>query len=196
MIDGNVVLATSAHGDHAGFTFVDPTTAVVVFGDDAATKQGILRIAAGGGHLDQSPAFTDLFQHIHSEDTAWFVLTKADISIAGASVAMPVVHAVYGSIYVSDSVVLDGRVRLDSPASAASLLGQVQTKLEEPMTKLVVDHMVDAIDVTTDDSDLRVDLAMSSDEIASVMTDDDGDSDAGSGSGSDRNVEISVTVGN
>jgi RNA polymerase sigma factor (sigma-70 family) len=66
-IDGGVVLIS--HPDQqAGFTFVDDTTAVIVLGPEAATKEGVLRVAAGGGTLATSSAFAETLSYVNTDD--------------------------------------------------------------------------------------------------------------------------------
>lgn len=156
-----------------GFTFVDGRTLLLVAGPAAATREGIVRAAAGGGNLGSSPAFTDLFQHVHSEDTMWLVVAPSVPLLAEANAEFARQHgghnldvsAVYGSVDISDAIVLDARLRLGSAEQVAFWVSELQNKLAEPALKFAVDSFVDAIDVTADDNDLRIDAATSADQL-------------------------------
>ncbi len=170
-------VATITHDQRStGFTFVNDKTLVVVFGPDAVSKESVLHAATGGRHLDASPAFADLYAQIHSEDSLWLVVAPprallADTNDAFAH-AYPGEHldlsAVYGSIDVTNDVVLDMRLRLASPTQVAFVVSQMRTQLEGPAAQLAISSFVDAVDVTADGNDVRINAAATSTQLAAL----------------------------
>jgi RNA polymerase sigma factor (sigma-70 family) len=182
-IDGSVALLTFPDGHHAGFTFIDATTVLVVLGPEAATRAGMARIAAGGGALDRtaspfggasgaqvpavdaSTGFAALFPDVNATDSLWLVLTDASPLLAtiNATLAQSTairLHGAYGSIGVTDEIAVQGGIRLSSPALAAQLVSDTQKQLDELAVQGQTGQHFDQLDVVSDDSDVLVDVRM------------------------------------
>jgi RNA polymerase sigma factor (sigma-70 family) len=183
-IDGDVVLLTDATDrEHAGFTFIDNTTAIIVIGPDAATKQGVERIAAGNSGLQTSSTFADALQAINTDDSLWLMLADSSpivniINTAIAPYTSIKLGTTYMSMNVTDTLALDAGLRLGSPETVATLVSAIQARMTEPEAAQQVSRYFDQLDVVADGSDLIVSLAMSGDQlvqlVSSIAFDDDG----------------------
>lgn len=174
-IDRNVVLFTDGknHDHHAAFTFLDERTALIVLGDDAATREGVERIAAGDSGLQSSSAFSEALQSINTDDSLWLVLSEhsplvAKFNAAAAELTQTKLGTAYVSMNVTDTFALDAGFRLGSPAAVAKAVTAIEAQMKDvgPMAKLFFDQL----DVLADGSDLIVSLAMSGDQIGQVLS--------------------------
>ena len=164
-IDGNVALLTTPGGYHAGFTFIDDTTALVVLGPDAATKAGIAKVAAGGSGLDTSTGFAGLFANVNATDSVWLVLTDASPLVASINTEIAAytaiqLHGVYGSIGVTDTLAVHGGIHLASPALADQIVSDAQKELDELAAQGGSSKHFDQLDVVSDGSDVLLDVTM------------------------------------
>jgi RNA polymerase sigma factor (sigma-70 family) len=175
-IDGDVVLITGAtNGQHAAFTFADTTTALIVFGPEAATKQGVEHIAAGGGTLATSGAFTETLQYINTDDSLWLMLAESSPLIGTVNSAMAPYTSIrlattYVSVNVSDTLALDAGLRLGSPETVAKLVAAIQSRIGEMDASSRLSRSFDQLDVTADGSDLIISLAMSGDQLVKLFS--------------------------
>jgi len=174
-IDGDVLMITSAGGnDHAALTFVDNTTALIVLGPDAATKQGVERIAAGNGTLPASTAFADTLQNINTDDSLWLILSDRSPLVKLANTAIAQYTAVqlgttYVSLQVTDTLALDAGFRLGSPETVARLVSAIQARMAGPGPSTTVAQSLDQLDVMADGPDLIVSLAATGDQLAQLL---------------------------
>jgi RNA polymerase sigma factor (sigma-70 family) len=164
-IDGNVALFTAPDGYHAGFTFVDDTTAIAVLGPEAATKAGVAKIAAGGGGLDTANGFGTLFANVNATDSLWLVLTDgspllATINSEIAAYTTIQLHGTYGSLGVTDSLTVHGGIRLATPTLAEQIVADAQKQLDELAGQGASGKYFDQLDVVSDGNDVLVDVAM------------------------------------
>lgn len=181
--DGEVVLMTDASGEHVGFTFVDDTTAVVVLGADAATKQGVERVAAGNGGLVSSSAFVDTLQNINTDDSLWLMLSSSSplVDIVNTAIAQYTsikLGTVYASLNVTDTLALDAGLHLGSPSTVARLVSAIQTQMNDPGARAKVSRHFDQLDVMTDGADMIISLAMSGDQLFQLFSSLAADGDA------------------
>ena len=173
-IDGDVVLIASADHDHAALTFVDNTTALIVIGPEAATKQSVERIAAGNGTLPTSTAFADALQNINTDDSLWLILRDSSplVKIANTEIARytPIqLGTVYVSVHVTDTLALDAGLRLGSPETVARLVAAIQARMTDAGARTAVGTYFDQLDVTADGPDLIVSLAATGDQLAQLV---------------------------
>jgi hypothetical protein len=75
----------------------------------------------------------------------------------------------YLSLGVTDSLALDAGVGLATPATVARVISYLKTRLSEGFVKTLVASYVDQLDVFADGSDLIVSLAISGEQIASML---------------------------
>jgi RNA polymerase sigma factor (sigma-70 family) len=174
-IDHGVVVIAGKDGGYGGFTFVNDTTALAVLGPEAATVDSIRKIAAGGGALETSRSFADKLQNINSDDSLWLVLNdnvpilqQANAAIEGKGVKLRL-QALYGSINITDDLAVDGRIRLDSPATAKLVVAKIQENMATPTVKTFIDKYFDQVDVLSDGADLWVNLAIGGDQIGQLV---------------------------
>ncbi len=169
-VDGNVALLTTPDGFHAGFTFVDDSTALVVLGPDAATAAGIAKIAAGGGGLDATAGFSTLFANVAADDALWLVVTDTSpllgqINASSAQYTNIKVHGVFGSLDVADTLSLHGGIRVDSPALADQIVADAQQQLDAIAKAGVSTKYFDQLDIVSDGNDVLLDVTMNVAEL-------------------------------
>lgn len=160
-IDGDVVMITDKSGKQIGFTFVNDTTALAVIGPEAATKDGIKKVAAGGSALKTSAAFVEMYKKINSGDSLWFVANGNAPMMQKAQIPGAKLKAAYGSLNVTDGLTVNFRMRLGSPDEATQLVSMAKGQVDNPQAK----QFFDKIDVSADGADMKVDLAMSADKL-------------------------------
>ena len=163
-IDGDVVMITDKSGKQFGFTFVNDTTALAVIGPDAATKEGIKKVAAGGGALKTSPAFVEMFQKISTGDSMWMVMNGSSPMFNKAAAMGMKFKAMYGSVNVTDGLTVDLRFRFNTPDEAAQLVTMTKGQINNAQVKA----MFDKIDVTSDGADAKFTVAMSAEKLKAL----------------------------
>jgi hypothetical protein len=160
-IDGDVVMITDKSGKKIGFTFVNETTALAVIGPEAESKDGIKKVAAGGGSLKTSPAFVELYQKINSTESLWMVINGNAPMMQKAQIPGAKLKAVYGSLNVTDGLTCDVRMRLGSPDEATQLVTMAKGQINNPQAK----QFFDKIDVTSEGADMKISIAMSAEKL-------------------------------
>jgi len=173
-IDGDVVLMTDREGHHTAFTFIDNTTALIVIGPEAATREGVERIAGGDSGLRTSTTYGSTLQYINTDDSLWLMASGtspliAEINKALAPITPVQLGASYLAMHVSDSLAVDVGVHLGSPETVATLVAAIQAQMSSPAA-LLATQLCDQLDVTADGSDLIVSLAISGDQLQQLHT--------------------------
>jgi len=203
-VDGGVVMITSQDGtSHIGFTFVDDTTAVVVIGPAAATRQGIDAILAGTGSLRGSSEFAAALQNVNTDASMWMVMSDASSMVGAASGAIaPYTSQKLGTVYLSldvtDSLALDAGVHLTSPSAVAAAVATIQSKIEAVDPNGTLRHYFDQLDVFADGSDLIFSVAIAGDQLlplGAALAMQNGLTASASGSTPGVSGSISVSVG-
>lgn len=175
-LDGDVVLITEPESNgHVAFTFIDSTTALVVIGPDAATKQGVERIAAGNGGVHNSTTFASALQAINTDDSLWLMLAGGSQLVDAMNIELAPhtsikLGTMYLSLNVTDSLALDAGLRLDSPATVATLVAEIQKKMSETTLAKQVSGQFDQLDVMADGSDLILSVSMSGPQIVQLVS--------------------------
>ena len=164
-VDSGVVLVTGPDGYHIGATFPDDTTAVVVLGSAAATRAGVLAVAAGNGGLDAASGFGTLFANVDPSDPLWFVVTDdspllASINSELAHVSAVQLHGAFASLGMTDRFELNGGIRLATPTLAAQLVSEAQTALDALAARGPTTPYFDQLDVVSQDRDVLLDTAL------------------------------------
>jgi RNA polymerase sigma factor (sigma-70 family) len=175
VIDGDIVRFSNAGlSSHWALTFIDQTTALIVVGPTAPTTEDVARIAARDGTLEASSAFAATLPYINTDDSAWLMLSEQSpllqsVKIEIAQLADLRLGAFYLSLNATDSLALDAGIDLGTPGTVARVVSHLQTKMTEQDAKAYLARFFDQFDVFTDGSDLIVSLAMSSDQISSML---------------------------
>jgi RNA polymerase sigma factor (sigma-70 family) len=177
-LDGDVVFL----GSNMAFTFTDNTTALVVFASAGVTKADVEKAAANTGGLQASPAFADLFANINSDDPLWLVVTPSSplfamMNSAIAKAANFQVRALYGSIDITSSIVIEAGARLGSTDQVAMLVGELQKKIDALVAGGTLSSYFDQLDVSADGSDVIVSLAANAVQLANIAKSGDVDAD-------------------
>ena len=162
-IDGDVVLVTDKSGKQVGFTFVNDNTAIAVLGPDASSKDGVKKVASGGGALKSSPTFVEMFSKINTQDSVWMVINGQSPAFAKASAMGIKMKALFGSLNVTDGLTVDLRLRLGSPDEATNMVSMANGQLAQAK------QFFDKIDVKSDGSDVKFDIAMSKEKLQSMI---------------------------
>jgi hypothetical protein len=163
-IDGEVVRITDSSGKHVAFTFVDATTAVLVFGPDAARLDKVQHIAGGeDGGLDGSAAFRELYGAIDTHRSLW-MLVNGNAPAVAKGIAPLGVHlkALFGSVQISSGLDADVRVRMASPEEATTLTTMMKGQVGNPQ----VQQFFTKFEVSSDNADVKMLVAMSDQNIA------------------------------
>ena len=163
-IDGEVVVVDATpDANHVVFRFVDRATLVGVVGP-TATKARLARVLGGGAPLRSSPAFEEMLSLVDTSGALWALINGSSkiFDKLGAIGIMP--KALFGSLSLVDGLALNLRIRLGSAAEATQRVGQAQAQLGG-VTKMFFDRL----EITADDVDVVVALAMTNQQIQSLL---------------------------
>jgi hypothetical protein len=163
-IQDNVVLLQK-DGKNFGFTFVNDTTVLFVFGPDAGSVDGVKKVAGGNSGLQTSQKFVELYNKVNTNDSLWLLMRGDSKMLADAMAKSGTgmkFKAVYGSINITDSVTADMRVRMDTPdqASAIAQLGNSQ--------KAQLMMVLDKLDITADGPDVHGAVSISATKLKTL----------------------------
>jgi hypothetical protein len=165
-IQDNVVLIQKDGKPNLGFTFVNDSTVLVVFGPDASSIDGVKKVAGGNSGLQTSQKFVELYNKVNTTDSVW-MLMRGDSKVVADAMAKSGTgmkfKAVYGSINITDGITADMRVRMDSPdqASAIAQLGNSQ--------KGQLAMFLDKVDISADGADVHGAVAISPTKLKSLV---------------------------
>lgn len=164
-IDGDVVMIKDKSGKQMGFTFVNDSTALAVIGPDAATKDGIKKVAGGGGALKTSATFVEMYGKINTGDSVWMLMNGNSpvLSKMGAMGVKP--KALFGSLNITDGLAVDMRLRLSSPDEVTQFVKMAKGQTDNPQVK----QMFDKLDVTADGSDAKFSVGMSAAKLQALI---------------------------
>jgi len=174
-IDGDVVLLApdAGRGPIAGFTFIDNTTALLVFRPDPITRADVEKAAAGGSGLAASPAFAELLANINTDDPIWLVIAPSSpiFPVMNAEIAKHAdlqMHALYGSIDITDSIIVQAGFRLASADQVAKLVAEVQPKIDKLVADGTLPQYFDQLDVNADGNDVIVGMAANTLQLVNI----------------------------
>jgi RNA polymerase sigma factor (sigma-70 family) len=175
-VDNGVVMIESPdHTQHAAFTFTDASTAVVVLGPEAATREGIEHVLAGDHSLRGSTELAAALQNVNTDASLWAVLSDSSplIGTANGSLA-PYTSQKLGTVYLSldvtDSLAFDAGVHLGSPADVAAAVATITSKIEAVDPTKTLRGYFDQLDVFADGSDLIVSVSLAGDQLPMLGT--------------------------
>jgi hypothetical protein len=165
-----VLIDSPDDASHAGFTFVDDTTALLVFGPQAATRQGILDVASGKARLHDTPVYAEALQNVNTDASLWVVLSDASpiVGTANGTIApytSQKLGTVYMSLDVTDSIALDAGVHLGSPANVAAALATITKDIDAVDPNKTLRQYFDQLDVFADGSDLIFSVAIAGEQL-------------------------------
>lgn len=166
------VMLISVDGGQMAMTFIDDVTALLVFGPDA-TKDGIARIAARRN--DKGAAgYSELIGEINTDDALWLavndgssMLAEINDKLAGETAVR--FHGLYGSIDLTDGIVVNAGGRTGSPELVAKLVKDVQAKLDGHADLV---QKFQQLDVDADGGDVIVSVAMSTPQLLAMFSGD------------------------
>jgi hypothetical protein len=148
-----------------------------VLGPDAATKESVARIAAGGGTLATSSKYVETLQYVNTDDSLWFMLAEGSpiltmINLGIAQYTPAKLGTVYAALNMTDSLAIDAGIGLGTPQEVAALVQLVQERLADPRVHAKFAESFDQLDVAADGRDLIVSIAISGDQVAKLMARD------------------------
>jgi hypothetical protein len=157
--DGDVGMLKSKDGPPSAFTFVNDTTLVAVFGDNA-NAAGVKTAVAGNSALKSSPAFVDMYGKIKTSESLWMLVNGKALENMPMGVKA---SALYGSINVTDGLTMDMRMRVETPEAATQLANLGKTQAQQ-MAK-----MVDKADFTAEGNEVKVSVVLSSQKLQELI---------------------------
>jgi RNA polymerase sigma factor (sigma-70 family) len=170
-IDRDVALIDSPdRTSHVGFTFVDASTALIVIGDAATTRQGILDVASGKNGLRGTPGFTDALSDVNTDASMWAMLSDASPVVGSVNGAIsPYTQQKLGTLYfsldVTDALALDAGVHLGSPADVARAVATITSQIDEIDPNKSLRQYFDQLDVFADGTDLIFSVAIAGNQL-------------------------------
>lgn len=170
-IDGDVMLLSRDNEAHAALTFIDDSTALVVFGPDA-TKDGIARIAERRGGPAASGYF-DMIHEINTDDAVWLAVADGSPMLAEANRKLAAhtaiqLHGLYGSIDFSDGLVINAGARTGSPELVAKFVSDIQHHLDE-VARDEIAQRFEQLDINADGGDVILSLAMNTSQLLALV---------------------------
>jgi hypothetical protein len=170
-VDNGVVLIDSPdRTSHAAFTFTDDSTAVVVIGPAAATREGVADVLAGNHSLRGSTELSAALQNVNTDASLWAVLSDSSplIGTANGSIA-PYTSQKLGTVYLSldvtDALAFDAGVHLGSPGDVAAAVTTITSKIDAVDPNKTLRGYFDQLDVFADGSDLIFSVAIAGDQL-------------------------------
>jgi hypothetical protein len=153
-VDGDVALLKPAKGDPedlAGVTFVNDTTAVVLVGPRAATKDGVVKAAAGKSPLKTSPTFIDMYNRLDTSQSLWLMVNgNSKLFERPKSLGIQAL-GMFGTLGTTDGLGVDLRLRVDTADNAGGIKNRFGGLAEQYMKKYV-----DKFTLSTEGQDLRL----------------------------------------
>lgn len=174
-VDRGVALIDSPdRTSHAGFTFLDDSTALVVFGPAAETRQGILDIASGAHGLRGTPGFSDALSDVNTDASMWAMLSDASELVGTVNGAIsPYTQQKLGTVYfsldVTDALALDAGVHLGSPAAVARAVATITSQIDAFDPNKTLRQYFDQLDVFADGSDLIFSVAIAGNQLLPLV---------------------------
>jgi len=158
--DGDVVLIKNSRGTQAALTYVNDSTALVVFGEQA-NAASVKAAQTSDQTLKASQPFLDMYKKINTGDSLWMLLSGKMLE-RGAAFGVKAT-ALFGSFNVTDGLGVDMRVRFATPEEATSFMNLGKQQGQQ------AGKMFDKFDVTTDASDVKIALALSSQKLKDLV---------------------------
>jgi len=157
--DGDVWLfANTKGGPPAALTFVNDSTVVAVFGDNASAA-GLKTVTAGGSKLKDSAGFVERYKKINTGDSLWMLVSgKMLDSIPGKP------KAAFGSVNVTDGLAVDFRIQFENAEAAAQAASMTTLQAKQAQA------YVDKAEFTSDGAELHAQVVMSSQKLQALVS--------------------------
>jgi len=159
-VDGNFVTVTTKDNKTTVFTFVDGNTAVMQMGP-AVSKDTLTAVLSGSAGVKSSAAFMDLYNKTNA-GTVRFLVNGNMKQLQALPTKKP--KAIFGSLDVTDGLGLIVGARFSSDAEATEIAGLIKSQTAQAAA------FVTKADVTSDGSDVRLDVAMSSAQLTQLAS--------------------------
>lgn len=131
------------------------------------------RLAGDDGLGDDAPLVGIIENEVEKDSGLWFGVVPAEGSAMGQEMALPggsQAEAVYGSITPAEGLSIALGVRFDSAGQAQETLGQIRQMLEMFRHQAgELQALIDNAEMRVEDADMRIDLALSEEEISQVV---------------------------
>ena len=160
--DGDVVNIKNKNGENFAFTYVSGDTLVGVVGTNANTA-GVKAAAAGTSALKTSAAFVDMYAKINTADSLWILMNGNSKAFDKAAAMGFKPKAVFGSVNVTDGLTMDVRVRLDTPDQAVQIANMAKGQVQQFV------KMVDKLDIVAEQSDVKINIALSTQKLEALI---------------------------
>ncbi len=158
-IDGEVITVSSKDGKPSVMTFIDANTAVLEMGP-GVNKATLAAVLTGTAGVKSSAAFMDLYGKTKAATVRFLVNGNMKQLQSNPLGVKP--KAVFGSLDVTDGLGLIVGARLNSDAEATQLAATMNSQVAQAKA------FVTKADVTADGSDVRLDVAMSSEQMTAL----------------------------
>ena len=159
-VDGDVAFVTTKDNKKFAFTFVNDNTALMVFGPDAESKDKVKAVASGQTALKTSAAFVDLYNRLNTQESVWMIMNGNSAVFQKTPLPFKL-KAVFGTFNITDGLTIDLRMRLGSPDEATNTVSTYKGQLANPQLK----PMFTKLDMTSDGPDVKVAVAMTSQQL-------------------------------
>ncbi len=158
-VDGEIITVTAKEGKTSVMTFIDADSAVLQIGP-AVNKDTLAAVLAGTAGVKSSAAFMDLYGKTKAGTVRFLVNGNMKQLQDNPMGIKP--KAVFGSIDITDGLGVFVAARLNSDAEATQLAATINGQVAQAKA------FVTKADVTADGSDVRVDVAMSSEQMTAL----------------------------
>jgi hypothetical protein len=157
--DGDVWLFTNTQGGPpAAVTFVNDSTVVAVFGENASAAT-LKTVTAGGSKLKDSDGFVKRYKKVNTGDSVWMLVHgKVLESIPGKP------KAAFGSLNVTDGLAVDFRIQFENADAAAQAASLTTTQAKQAQA------YVDKAEFTSDGDELHAQIVMSSQKLQALVS--------------------------
>ena len=163
-VDGDVALVTTKDGKKFAFTFVNDSTALMVIGPDAESKDKVKAVASGQTALKTSAAFVDLYNRLTTQDSLWMVINGTSAVFQKTPLPFKL-KAVFGSLNITDGLTVDLRMRLGSADEATNTVSTYKGQLSNPQLKSAFTKL----EMTSEGPDVKVAVAMTSAQLQQLV---------------------------
>ncbi len=160
--DGDVVNVKNKNGENFAFTYVNDDTLVGVIGSQSNTA-GVMAAASGTSALKTSAAFVEMYSKINTADSLWILMNGNSKAFDKAAQLGFKPKAVFGSVNVTDGLTVDMRVRLDTPDQAVQIANMAKGQVAQ------FAKMVDKLDIVAEASDVKVNVALSTQKLEGLI---------------------------
>jgi hypothetical protein len=162
-LDGNYTfLASEQNGkkSYAGMTFIDDSTMIMKAGMDPVDKAALdkMMTAKVGDGLSGSTEFMGMVKATNTKATIWALVNGQAAMLQKAPIKF---KSAFGSIDITDGVVADGRLRMNSPQEATKLAQAFGAQIGQ----LKGMGLAETAEATADGADLKVKVTMKKEHV-------------------------------